>query len=283
VGCWRHMDLSMKKTLLIFHFFILALAVITGDARAWYRYNPMMDFLSNGQHPDTMIQGIHIQFTFDPTIFPESWRDAPINAWGESIGKAEVLRTKTIVSQALKKYPAPVLMENLKSVFFLKSMKFFDVGYGGTNSTDAVYLTNNGISMGYTDSYIERTFHHEFSSILFRNFISRFDTVEWKKANIMGFDYNDPENGVGAIRNNQSSQEPDSVLCKKGFLTQYAVSSLENDVNTLSQNLFLPTPGFWDLVDKYPRIRKKMNILLAFYKKLDPLFTENYFRNFKPG
>ncbi len=71
-------------------------------------------------------------------------------------------------------------------------MKFYDVPYGGTNSTDAVYLVNRGAPLGYTDKYLEQTFHHEFSSILFRNFPALLDTGLWKGANQINYIYNDP-------------------------------------------------------------------------------------------
>ena len=158
-------------------------------------------------------------------------------------------------------------------------MKFYDVGYGGTNSTDALYLTNNGAAMGYNDLYMEQTFHHEYSSILYRNYPSFIDEEAWKEANITGFDYNDPENGVGAIRNNESSQDLDTALCKKGFLTQYSLSGIENDINTFAQNIFSPSAGFWKIVDQYPRIKRKVKLLIDFYNRIDPLFTVEYFKN----
>ncbi|HET9744138.1 MAG TPA: hypothetical protein VFP97_00410, partial [Chitinophagaceae bacterium] len=173
-----------------------------------------------------------------------------------------------------------LLQDNLKAVYFLKSMRFFNVGYGGTNATDALFMTNNGSSMGYTDRYIEQTFHHEFSSILFRNYNPILDTIAWKKANDPTFDYNDPESGVGAIRTGRSSQLPDTVLSKYGFLTEYSTSSLENDINTLAQNLFLPDTGFWGIFDKYPKIKTKTRLLILFYNKLDGRYTERYFRSF---
>jgi hypothetical protein len=159
-------------------------------------------------------------------------------------------------------------------------MKFFNVGYGGTNSLDAVYLTANGVDAGYTDTYIEQTFHHEFSSVLFRDYPSLLDTIEWKKANDPTFDYNDPESGVGAIRSGRSSQVLDTALAKYGFLTEYAMSSLENDVNTLAQNLFVPEQNFWKFVDRYPGVSKKVKLLIAFYGKLSSQFNEQYFRAF---
>ncbi|HEY6503086.1 MAG TPA: hypothetical protein VIZ28_03845 [Chitinophagaceae bacterium] len=229
------------------------------------------------QAGDTTIKAVYIGFNYSSDIFPESWRPAPISAYGEKIAAEEIKRSKMIMQKALAKYPEATL-KNLHSTYFLKQLKFYDVPYGGTNSTDRVYLVNQGISLGYTDKYLEQTFHHEFSSILFRNFPALLDTNNWKSANQPGFIYNDPENGVGAIRNNQSSQELDSLLCQKGILTQYGGSSIENDVNTFAQNLFRPDTGFWKFVDRFPRIREKTTLLIRFYTKLSPLFTEQYFR-----
>jgi len=228
---------------------------------------------------DTTISGVGVKFHYDVTIFPESWQTAPINAKGEEIASAEIQRTKKIMVAALRKYPGQTLEQNLNGgVYWLKSMKFFDVGYGGTNSSDALYLTDNGESLGYTNFYMEQTFHHEFSSILIRNYPALLDTVAWKNANAKGFDYNDPENGVGAIRNNQSSQELDTMICRKGMLTQYGMSGLENDANTFAQNLFCPTKNFWVIVDRYPMIHRKTILLIQFYHQLSFVFTEDYFR-----
>jgi hypothetical protein len=228
---------------------------------------------------DTTIRGVTISFKYHQSIFPSSWQAAPISAAGERIDAKEIVRCNSIIDKALRKYPTGALANDLQVIYFLKSMKFYDVGYGGTNSTDALYLTNNGESMGYTDLYLEQTFHHEYSSILFRNHPEWLDQKAWMAANLPGFDYNDPENGVGAIRNNASSQELDNMLCQKGFLTQYAQSSLENDINTFAQNLFSPSEGFWQLIDQYPRVNKKMKLLVRFYNRIDPAFTETYFRN----
>ncbi len=233
---------------------------------------------ANAEQADTTIRGVKISFDYEDIIFPPAWRAAPINGAGESLKESEQKRSKIILNTALSKYPGEVLRLNLLTVYILKSMSFYGVGYGGTNSNEEVYLTNNGISMGYTDDYIEQTFHHEFSSILYRNYPQLLDEKSWSAVNPPGFDYKDPENGVGAIRNNESSQELDTALCRQGFLTQYALSGLENDINTVAQNLFLPAKGFWRMVDSYPPIARKTGLLISFYNKIDPLFTEAYFR-----
>ena len=228
---------------------------------------------------DTTIKGVSIRFNYSRLIFPESWQAAPIHAKGEQIEATEIQRCNGILQKALGKYPLKNLEKELKAVYFLKSMNCFEVDFGGTNSTDVLYLTNSGINNGYTDIYLEETFHHEYSSILYRNHPSFFNAKEWKKASIRGFKYKDPENGVGAIRNNQSSQDLDTFLCKKGFLTQYSLSGLENDINTFAQNMFSRPEYFWKIVDQYPRIKKKVKLLTDFYYKIDPLFTDDYFRN----
>jgi len=232
------------------------------------------------QTEDTTIQQVKVVFEYSADIFPDDWRNDRIDAQGQQIAIEEIPRSKQVAIKALNKYSTTLLSYNLKGLYFLKSMKFFGVSFGGTNSSDALYLTNNGITLGYTDAYIEQTFHHEFSSILFRNYARFFDTTAWKKANDPSFDYNDPESGVGAIRNGRSSQVLDTSLAKYGFITEYAMSSLENDLNTLAQNLFLPEQSFWNIVDKYPKIKTKIQLLIAFYNKLDDRYTERYFRAF---
>lgn len=234
-------------------------------------------FRSQANDADTLIRGVNAFFVYKRSIFPNEWQQSPINAKGEGLLVTEIKRCKLITSKALSKYPKTMLTKNLKGVYWIKRMSFYDVEYGGTNSNDAVYLANDGLKLGYTNNYLEQTLHHEFSSILFRNFPSYLDTTGWKAANL-DCDYNDPEDGVGAIRNNASSQDIDTSLCRQGMLTQYAMSSLENDVNSFAQNLFCPSPGFWKAVDEYPRIRQKTSLLISFYSRFDPLFTEQYFR-----
>ncbi|MDP4262645.1 MAG: hypothetical protein Q8941_08950 [Bacteroidota bacterium] len=238
----------------------------------------LFPFYLMAQTPDTTIQSVLVGFNYSSAIFPESWRPAPVNAYGEQIEAGEIARSKKVIAKALAKYPKDLLTYNLKGVYFLYEMKFYNVFFGGTNSADAVYLTNQGVAKGYTDKYLEQTFHHEFSSILLRNYPALLDTNLWKGANTGNFVYNDPENGVGALRNNQSSQQLDSLLCLRGILTQYGGSSLENDVNTFAQNLFSPEKNFWAFVSRFPRIREKATLLINFYNKISGIYTEQYFR-----
>lgn len=238
----------------------------------------LLSFNSFAGKNDTIISGVPILFNYSIDIFPESWIDEPINAIGDEIAEEEIPRSKYILVAATQKYPQAVLTNNLKGVYVLKNMAFYDVRFGGTNSNEYVYLTNNGIENGYTDRYIEETFHHEFSSILYRNFPEHLNRQAWDRVSDAG--NSDPDGGVGAIRNNSASTDIDTALCRYGFLTQYSLSDFENDLNLLAENLFKPAPGFWEVVDRYPLIEKKVTLLIRFYHLIDPVFTESYFRKF---
>jgi hypothetical protein len=226
---------------------------------------------------DTIIRTVHVAFRNSPSIFPASWLTKSVGAHGNVIDRSELKRTAMILERSLSKYPEKVLRE-LRAIYVLKNLSICQLPFGGTNSADAVYLTNNGITHSYTDWYIEQTFHHEFSSILFRNHPQLLDTALWIAANQPGFGYNDKEAGLGAIRSRTSSQEIDTALCRKGFLTQYARSDIENDINTIAENLFAPSPGFWNTVNVYPSIKIKVLLLVKFYNSIDPSFTETYFK-----
>ena len=96
-----------------------------------------------------------IIFTAGKDIFPGYWYDPEINAKAESLSEDEIERSRSIIISAMDKYPIEVLKDNLKSVYVLKSMNFYGVDYGGTNSETSVYVVNSGVDTGYSDIYVE--------------------------------------------------------------------------------------------------------------------------------
>ncbi|MEZ5014333.1 MAG: hypothetical protein R2794_08585 [Chitinophagales bacterium] len=243
-------------------------------------------FWSAAQHvfavQDTVLHGVHIHLTYSAEIFPESWLEDPINAEGGQLKDTEIPRTIHALDLALAKYPEKILTYNCPDIYCLEWMRFYDVGYGGTNTNDAVYVTNAGLEMGYTDAFLESSFHHEFSSILFRNFGGLIDTTSWISGNPAQFEYGDPSGGAEAIRNGLAATDIDPELCAVGFLTQYSMSSMENDINMLAEQLFNPDPSFWQMVKENPRLAKKVDLLIAFYHQLDKSFTRQYFQGLGP-
>jgi len=221
------------------------------------------------------VSGIPLQVIADENIFPDSWTVSPISGRAESLDSAEFERTKEIFRKALLKYPEEVLQKNIIRVYAFKYLEFYGTEYGGTSSSNAVYMTNDGIENGYSDDYVERVFHHEFSNILMRNYPEYLDKDAWYKLNGPDFSYG--TGGVDALLNNTSSSEFDSIYNNSGFLTQYSVSAFEEDFNTMCEYLFCPKYEIKEIIKNYESIRMKFDITIKFYEQIDPFFSKDFF------
>jgi hypothetical protein len=258
--------LSMKKKAnLIFLFLSFSISLNIGHAI--------------GQNKSFVDARSGVEIIFDATdpIFPQSWYDSPSNAEIKTIESDEdISRSLKIVKKALLKYPVDVLKQNLNKVYVMYDIEFYGVGYGGTYNGSDVYITNQGLSNDYDDIFVEQLFHAEFSSILFHNYKKYFDKFAWKEANDPDAEYG--EGGYEAIKSGVDSEEFKEEINELGFLTQYGMSDMENDFNSFAKNIFIADPGFWELFAKYKRLDKKLDLILDFYKSVDPLFTIDYFR-----
>jgi len=217
-----------------------------------------------------------VLFSLTDKMFPRNWYSKKINATAEPLDRSERQRMIDILDRAFDKYPDNVLKNNLDRVYALKSLKFYDVPFGGTNARNTVYVTDNAPNPNFTDSFIEGVFHHEFSSVLLHSFPFYFNEQAWKNINPPDFSYGD--GGVNAILSGEASLNFDPSLFENGFLSKYSESALEEDVNVFAQNLFTGGTNFWTIVDQNPRIRTKATMLISFYHRIEPTFTEDYFR-----
>ena len=218
--------------------------------------------------------GIQIFFKIDKEAFPKSWETEEISAKGTSLDKIEIDRSLKVIIKALSKYPIELVKENIAKIYILKSIEFYGQEFGATNSNDVIYIANNGELLGYSDFYIEKSFHHEFSSILLRNYPKLFNEEKWKRINKISYG----NGGVQALKDSKDSQSFDSLLALNGFLFEYATSDLENDFNSFAENLFNPSDEFYLLVDKYVGIHQKYKLIIEFYSKLHKSLTEDFFR-----
>ncbi|MCE3294513.1 MAG: hypothetical protein K0R65_227 [Crocinitomicaceae bacterium] len=222
---------------------------------------------------------IPVLFRVNGESFPKEWRGEDINAQGVDLDSVEMERSAKIVGKALAKYPDEVLAGNLKEVYVLHSIKFYDVEYGGTNSNDVVYLSNKGTENGYDDLYLEKTFHHEFSSVLLRNYPDQIKQQAWEELN--DFAYFDESGGVNSIKNETDGLEYDPKYLEAGFLYQYAASCFENDLNSIAENVFCPTKEYLNFLKKYPKIKKKHDLFIGFYGTIHESFDADYFKAFE--
>lgn len=219
--------------------------------------------------------GVRIDTDLDDTTFPASWKASPILATGKALAAKEIDRAVKNIRKGLAKYPESVLKRELKRVNLLKEMTFYGFPYGGTNSRDTVYVTDNGAELGYTDLYIESAFHHEFSSILLRNHPDYLDAAAWKKALPPDFAYRG--DGLTSVKTGTASLAYDPELYKSGFLNQYATSSQEEDFNVTAEALMVGRKELWEGIEQEPMLKAKANAVMDFYAKVDKTFTREWF------
>jgi hypothetical protein len=160
-------------------------------------------------------------------------------------------------------------------------MMQYGASIGGTYTDDTIYIVDGGTALGYTDHFIERAFHEEYSSILFRRYQNYFDAYGWKELNPPDFSYYG--SGYDAIKEGHAALDYDPDLLFDGFINQYATSEIENDFNAIASRLMSGEAEFWQAFDEYPGIRDKALLVMDFYQKINPIFTEDYFRSLAGG
>lgn len=223
---------------------------------------------------------VRVVTSADAAIFPESWRKEPVLASGEVLPDDQIKRAQMLLQRALKKYPPQVLHADLKAVYVLAELRYSGVITSGTNSRTSVYLKIGDVKKGFTDAHIEGVFHAEFSSILLRNHAHDLDQDAWQAVNPSGFKY--LGNGVDAVRQRVASTVLRDELHEKGFLVEYAQSTLENDLNGFAKMLFNGEAELWEVAARFPKVQRKLDLTLAFYQKIDASFNEAYFRSLVP-
>lgn len=213
----------------------------------------------------------------EPDMFPKDWMVDESHPKTENLRLEEYTRTKSILNHALNKYPVSLLKINLKKIYVLSYLEFYDMEYGGTYYDNVLYITNKGVINGYDDLYAEQTVHHEFSSILYWNYVGNIPETNWTKCNAKNATYG--EGGFEALGTEDADLNFSTAMHELGFLYAYGRSDKENDFNSFVENLFKPSPGFWDIVDSYPCIKCKVELLIELFHQLHSTFTLNYFKS----
>ncbi|WP_397382657.1 hypothetical protein [Prosthecobacter sp.] len=213
-----------------------------------------------------------------PEIFPQSWLTAKVNAQATILDPAQRERSQALVARALAKYPAVVLRTHLQRVYVVGGLAYSGVPTGGTNSRNVVYLANSGKA---SDAALEGILHAEFSSILLRNLPQHLDTKRWQEINPPDFRY--LGSGVQAIKQQKASRQLDAALQEAGFLHAYAQASQEEDFNSIASRLLMGDEGLWRAVAQFPKVKEKTLLVVAFYGRLHPQFTQSWFEALRSG
>lgn len=216
--------------------------------------------------------GVAIVCQVAPEIFPLDWRSPEIDAQATPLDPQEILRSQSLVAEALALYPAALLQANLRAVYVARAIQFYGLPFGGTNSRDALYIANDGQAKGYTDQFLRAAVHHELSSILLRNHPDLFPRASWIATLPEGFEYQG--DGTQAIREGSADTTIRRSFVQNGFLNQYATASLEEDFNMVAESLLTQEPVFLRALQESPRLARKAHLVARFYQALDPDFPD---------
>ena len=227
--------------------------------------------------PAAIVKSVSIRFDVNPEMFPEEWRKAPINALAKPIIVSKNALSLQAIKTALTVYPESVLGKNLREIYVVSSLSFYELSYGGTNSLDQIFLTCELETTKDATEFLQQALHHELSSIFLRNYPEHFDRKAWNSVLPRNFQYTG--SGKDALANGASNTNYSSELMEEGFLTQYSQSSLEEDFNMIAEGMMSGRSEFWKAVDRNPKVKAKANLVIRMYGRIVPSFTEQYLRS----
>jgi hypothetical protein len=215
--------------------------------------------------------GLVVKYTnpsefYIPPLFPLT-NDPEIGFSIEAPEPDMVINALIGLRRALAKYPNPLLRKYLEAVFIAGKLKVFDTEIGGTYAYRWIYISVD--PSPYIDSspqWCEKVLHHELSSLFMHSTL--FPTYKWEAVNKSDFSYfSDPIEVARYIRRNPT-KAPE--WHSAGFVDDYGMTSLENDLNTYAELAMTDPEKLKQLADQYPRIRAKTQILSEFYSRLAP-------------
>lgn len=211
-------------------------------------------------------------------FYPADWvHDPKIKPIAKEIDRQQLKRAIPLIKEFIKDYPEPVLKKNLSTINLCKQLQFYGKDFGGTNSSDGVYICVRTIRDGYTNVYVLSSLHHEFSSILMRNYL--FPKKEWAKLNPSGFKYAD--DAVGFL-GKESLLEPGEDYFKIGFICLYSQASMEEDFNTIADYLFNQRDELLKIAQTHSRMKAKIVLAMKFYKSIDQRFSFGKLESLNP-
>jgi len=212
---------------------------------------------------------VRVISTVSDAFYPAYWKNDPkIKPVAETIDRQELLRTVPLIRQFVAEYPEKVLVRNLKGIYLCKTLQFYGKDFGGTNSSDGIYICVKIKELGYSNQFVLSSMHHEFSSILMRN--HAFPKNDWAGLNPKDFTYT--EDAVGAL-GKVNLLLPQAKYHELGFVCLYSQSSMEEDFNTIASYLFNQQAQLLKMGKNYPKLGAKIQLAMKFYKSVDSHFS----------
>ena len=226
--------------------------------------------------------GVEIACEVDKGMFPVDWYAPPISVKATPLDVPNIETALRILLNGLAKYPVKLMEKDLKKIYVVQRLSYYNIEVGGFGSQEQKrlyirYLDRQAdYSEAYVKAYFEGGLHHEFAHILLANHADKFSRQKWQALNPPGFHYG--KGGLAVARKGYYSPEDPARYWNQGFANDYALADLDEDVASLCEFLFAGNPRFWQTVDGNAVLQKKVAMLVAFYHALDSEFTPAYFR-----
>ncbi|MGF1462268.1 MAG: hypothetical protein ACFB2Z_03725 [Maricaulaceae bacterium] len=190
----------------------------------------------------------------------------PPNYW-------QAISALSAVQSALTAYPESPLRQSGPALVLAGDVTLLGVEVGGTVQTpNVVILATRYMFGGLGTRDLKNTFHHEYSSILLREYV--FPAEAWRDTLPDGFSF--PETDSERLAATQVYADDLREYHQLGFVSDYGASSFENDVNTYAELLMGDPARLKQLSDQYAKIRAKKELILKFYVGINPDFVQRF-------
>lgn len=242
------------------------------DARPSLREDELTNVLINIKQK----YKIDVVYTSGVSAFPDLFRLPPASVYAQPLTNSvehleNVARVVGIISDELVKYPDNIVGREVDSIYLFSKMGIYNVPYGGTSIDKSIYMAIGEKLSDHSNLYIKRLFHHEMSSVFYRQY--RFPVEEWEKVNPKGFAYKTKTDEVLKIVDKNRNLEGNAMLYQQGFLDEYGKATVEEDFNLYSELAFSQPERLKVLLVQYPAIRKKTDILKNYYLGISDEFS----------
>lgn len=173
------------------------------------------------------------------------------------------------IGSALKMYPPMLVRKYLTALFIARTLEINGVTGAAMFANSWIYVAVPTRDELGIKSY-ELSLHHEFSSLLYNG--GDFPTIQWHLINEPEFEYLDNQVDIinAAAPSNRKDPKQAEMWHAAGFVSDYGMASMENDVNTFAELIMGNPDKLRLLCNKYPKIAQKKKILVQFYTKLAP-------------
>jgi len=214
---------------------------------------------------------VTIEFECSRVPLPEEW-DAKASPLSSRVDRE---RLTGVVLRAFGKYPKQLFFKRVRQVVLLRALTIQDQSVTGTAIDGALIVVSECNGKQLDDLTIERAFHYQVANMFFQTNPELLDSNAWLQANPPRFEY-----GIEQIHTNYEPLYGAKNLVD-GFLTSESKSRLREDFCTYAQELLCGSGSLWAASRDIGNVRLKLDLVVAFYEKLDKAFTRDQLKSFQ--